>query len=168
MFSLFEWLFLGVFFLVLIAIALPNNTVHHEINKEVYVKSNMHKFQTILETYAVDANGNYPKNVEELHKFASTGNNQYWKDFRNPFNNQIGKEKSYDDLIKTSKKTKKIEGFFFDEKFIVLEGKMGIVYYDPILNKKGQVFKYFIYGGGKNNELIFNSQTNETFTLSNN
>lgn len=64
------------------------------------VKSNMHTFQTILETYSVDSSGNYPNNIADLKKSATTGNNQYWKNFRNPFSNNTDEILDYEEYIK--------------------------------------------------------------------
>lgn len=66
------------------------------------VKVNMNIFQTMLETYSVDSNGNYPKNVEELEKIANKGEYKYWKDLKNPFTLSIGKGKSFDNFEKKS------------------------------------------------------------------
>ncbi|MEK7433913.1 MAG: hypothetical protein AABZ74_12320 [Cyanobacteriota bacterium] len=158
------FLYFPCFFVLLISYLSNSNNGGY---KNAFVKSNMHTFQTILETYSVDASGFYPKNVEELHKFASTGNNKYWKNFENPYTRESGKGNSYDDMPIT-KKTNFSNWIFFTTENIVLEGKRGLIYYDPISNKQGQVFKYFIYGFGKQNKILEDSQTGLPFTLSNN
>lgn len=52
------------------------------------VKANMHTFQTILETYAVDWGGAYPTDLNALEKY-SKANNQ-WKDLLNPYTSTSG------------------------------------------------------------------------------
>lgn len=46
------------------------------------VKANMHTFQTMLETYAVDSGGVYPSSIQELKTEAQK--KQYWKTMSNP------------------------------------------------------------------------------------
>ncbi|MEK7432809.1 MAG: hypothetical protein AABZ74_06740 [Cyanobacteriota bacterium] len=90
------------------------------------VKSNMHTFQTLLETYSVDHNGNYPKNVEELKKDATKGNNKYWKDFKNPYTNQEGT--TFDLKIKLDKNDSNI----VEKNNLII----GSIFYEPIKNNK--------------------------------
>ena len=106
-FTLIELMVVIVIIGILVAIALPNFISAQDRAKLASVKSNMHTFQTILETYSVDSNGYYPKNVEDLIKTATKGNNTYWKDFKNPYTREKGKGKSYDDFSKVTKKFKK-------------------------------------------------------------
>ena len=159
-------LMVGLYFsfsLLIIFLLLPNFITSNVRLKSSSVKSNMHTFQTILETYSVDASGNYPKNVEELYKFANAGKTPYWKDFKNPYTRESGKRNSYDDFSEINKK------FYWNkliQKFELLP-KVGIVYYAPVFTN-GVYSKYFIYGTEKNGEVFFDSQTNEPFTLSNN
>ncbi|MEK7433916.1 MAG: hypothetical protein AABZ74_12335 [Cyanobacteriota bacterium] len=127
------------------------------------IKSNMHTFQTILETYSVDSKGSYPKNVEELYKFANTGNNKYWKDFKSPFSHKFGKSISFDDFDKKLLE-KKSNNWFFKEEIKC----SGCVYYSFSMSKKGQIDGYFIYGSDKNGEIIIDVQSGLPFTLSNN
>ncbi|MEK7433908.1 MAG: hypothetical protein AABZ74_12295 [Cyanobacteriota bacterium] len=125
------------------------------------VKSNMHTFQTMLETYSVDENKHYPKNVEELENCAKNKSNwsgQYWKDFKSPFSEETGKGVSYDNY----------HGVLLKQNVDLSSIRIsGCVYYSPVINKKGEVLKYFIYGSGKIGEIITDSQTNVPFTLSN-
>ncbi|MFN8673287.1 MAG: hypothetical protein U0457_14545 [Candidatus Sericytochromatia bacterium] len=118
-------------------------------SKIASVKSNMHTFQTIVETYSVDYSGVYAKNVEDLNKAATTASNPYWKDFINPFTGQTGQGKSFDNISN------------------IAYGKCitGAVYYDPIITKP--ITKYFLYGCDKNGSFIKDAGGN-SLTLSNN
>ena len=89
-FTLIELMVVIVIIGILVAIALPNFISAQDRAKLASVKSNMHTFQTILETYSVDASGNYPKNAADVANSATAGNNKYWKDFKNPFSNAAG------------------------------------------------------------------------------
>lgn len=60
-------------------------------------KSNMHTFQTIVETYGVDWGGVYADNVSLLQQEAQAGQNPYWKDFKNPISGYNGLGKSFAD-----------------------------------------------------------------------
>lgn len=56
------------------------------------VKANMHTFQTMIETHAVDWTGLYPNNVEELEKESKkvTKYGAYWKELKNPMTEKTG------------------------------------------------------------------------------
>ncbi|MEK7433911.1 MAG: hypothetical protein AABZ74_12310 [Cyanobacteriota bacterium] len=159
-----SYIFVLFYFIYLLNyISISNfNASNQSDGKVASVMYRMHTFQTIIETYSVDTDGFYPKNVEEVYKFANTGNNTYWKDFRNPFTNQTGKGKSYDDFSTVSKKFNS-----YSEKFYFI-GKTGVVYYSPVIDKKGKISKYFIYGGARKDDIILDSKTGIPFTLSNN
>lgn len=152
------------FSLLIVFLQLPNFHPSDGVRRKASsVKANMHTFQTILETYFVDASGNYPKNVEELYKFANSGKTPYWKDFKNPYKGTTGKGISFDNFSEINKK------FYWNKlthKFELIP-KVGIVYYAHVFTN-GIYSKYFIYGTEKNGEVFFDSQTNEPFTLSNN
>lgn len=67
----------------------PNfNDFSNSNNKKKYgmetLKYNMHVFQTMLETFAVDYQATYPKNVKSLVKEAKECKNPYYKELRNP------------------------------------------------------------------------------------
>lgn len=65
------------------------------------VKANMHSFQTMVETYGVDNDGVYPKDVQTLKQAADVQTPEasaYWKDFSNPYTNQQGQGLSYANL----------------------------------------------------------------------
>lgn len=62
------------------------------------VQANMHSFQTMVETYAVDHKGLYPENVLILQKEAQQTDMSYWKDFTAPIiDGEMGFKKSFDD-----------------------------------------------------------------------
>jgi hypothetical protein len=54
------------------------------------LKANMHTFQTIVETYAVDWGGVYPDNVKMLKTEAIVPGREYWKNFQNPYTGKTG------------------------------------------------------------------------------
>lgn len=54
------------------------------------LKSNMHTLQTMVETYAVDYSGEYPKDLASLYQAASQAKAGYWKGFLNPFTGRDG------------------------------------------------------------------------------
>lgn len=64
-------------------------------NETSAIKANMHTFQTVLETYAVDWGGLYPQNAKALVEEAVAG--KYWRDFNNPVNTKSGYGASYID-----------------------------------------------------------------------
>ncbi len=139
-FTLIELMVVIVIIGILVAIALPNFIGAQDRAKVSSVKANMHTFQTALETYAVDWGGVYPADVTTLQ---TEGTNQnYWKDFKNPFNNQQGDGGSYDD-------------------FATLAGIVeGQTVYNPV-----NTTLYYIYGGAKGNGPILDR--GQPFTLSN-
>ena len=49
------------------------------------IKANMHTLQTMIETYAIDYKGKYPRNIEELKKDADLPYKNYWKELWNPY-----------------------------------------------------------------------------------
>ncbi len=59
------------------------------------VKANMHTYQTMLETYAVDWGGTYPQNVTELIEEAKEQN--YYREVKNPYSGLPGVEGSIKD-----------------------------------------------------------------------
>lgn len=114
------------------------------------LKSNAHTFQTMLETYAVDYQGEYPKNVEELEKEAKKSN-FYWHNIINPFN-----EKNIKAIVdyKTYKKEKNKKIFF------------GYVLYQPEISSN-QITSYKVYLIDEKGEFLKDT-SNEVFYLSNN
>jgi len=62
------------------------------------IKANMHKYQAMVETYAVDHQGLYPKNTGVLEKQAEASNYSYWKNFENPLKSPLNLTKPYADI----------------------------------------------------------------------
>lgn len=101
------------------------------------VKANMHTFQTMLETYAVDYGGVYPKDINELRKEATKKN--YWRDVKNPF------KRSNKTFLDSSFFKNKIDCLYsMDGDEIIYEA--GIVIYNPIKNNENKITKYYLYG----------------------
>lgn len=126
-FTLIELMVVIVIIGILVAIALPNFIGAQDRAKVSSVKANMHTFQTALETYAVDWGGVYPATVSEL---VTEGTAQdYWKEFKNPFNNLEGANQSYMDTNANGANTTE-----------------GIVGYN---RPAADTTLYFIYGGKK-------------------
>ena len=71
-----------------------------ERTRQHAVKANMHTFQTMVETYAVDWGGVYPANLSELLREAQA--KRYEKSFSNPYTKQVGPQKSIADGFATS------------------------------------------------------------------
>lgn len=122
------------------------------------VKANMHTFQTIVETYAVDWGGVYPPNVEALKIEATQPGREYWKDFSNPYTDKSGKDSSYTDIshIQLQKR-----GGISSPR----SEDAGLVLYSPVWEKKF-IVKYFIYGLDKAGQTVLDK--GQDFTLSNN
>lgn len=115
------------------------------------VKSNMHTFQTILETYSVDWAGVYPKTSKELKKVATSSNYPYWKDFKNPFT-RTARNSFVDFSIYIKQKNKsKYKGY---------------VIYEAIL-KSTPITSYKIYGTDENGEIIKDSTGNVLYLTNN-
>ncbi|MFN8673289.1 MAG: hypothetical protein U0457_14555 [Candidatus Sericytochromatia bacterium] len=153
------YIFLGLFF---VGLALPNFISCGDRPKSTSVKSNMHTFQTIVETYSVDYPGLYAKNVENLNKASKTASNKYWKDFNNPYTGKTGKGISYDNFDKNIILDEQgWYNYFFPKKY-----PAGMVYYDPVIDGKN-ITKYYIYGSYANGKLIRDSN-GMLLTLSNN
>lgn len=96
-FTLIELMVVIVIIGILVAIALPNFIGAQDRAKISSVKANMHTFQTMVETYAVDFGGLYPGEIGSTVGGAglfgvaadTTGSTSaYWKAFKNPFTNQ--------------------------------------------------------------------------------
>lgn len=71
------------------------------------LKANMHTLQTMVETYAVDWGGCYPKNLTALKQEATIPGKEYWKEIVNPITGKSGLGKSIidTDLIKNNEVT---------------------------------------------------------------
>lgn len=142
-FTLIELMVVIVIIGILVAIALPNFIGAQDRAKVASVKANMHTFQTALETYAVDWGGVYPEDVAEFQSEAVSQN--YWKEFKNPFNNQEGAGASYTDLTAAPTAANTPEG---------------ITAYNRV-----NTTLYYIYGGKKEGGSILDR--GNPFTLSN-
>lgn len=143
---IFEWFFVACVCLFLIAVSLPNFTSCGGDGRPSSVKANAHTIQTMVETYAVDWKGEYPNNINNLKLEASKNAvNKYWKELQNPYTKLTGKGNAYDDFDK--KLLEKEDGWFFNRS--PNKGKAGCVYYYPIFDKTGKIFKYYIYASGK-------------------
>ncbi|MFN4149809.1 MAG: ankyrin repeat domain-containing protein, partial [Candidatus Sericytochromatia bacterium] len=114
----------------------------------IYIlKSNIHYFQTIIETYSVDFGGIYPEKIEELQKEAKS--KDYWKDIKNPFTQMIGVGKN---------------GAIMDYKiyknYKPHPSLKGLVLYEAIdskfdkVEKKSFCTKYKIYATDENGDLL--------------
>ena len=117
------------------------------------VKANMHTLQTMVETYAVDFGGKYPRNITELKNEAQKLS--YWKDLANPFtkNTGIGKDGSLLDY-----------GVY--QSYKPHPEFKGLVIYQPIWKgKEGGYVNYKIYGCSADGTLIQDKGT--VFLLTN-
>jgi len=82
-FTLIELMVVIVIIGILVAIALPNFIGAQDRAKISSVKSNMHTFQTMIETYGVDWGGQYPNSYVSIQTEAVA--QDYTKDYANPF-----------------------------------------------------------------------------------
>ncbi|MFN8672093.1 MAG: prepilin-type N-terminal cleavage/methylation domain-containing protein [Candidatus Sericytochromatia bacterium] len=148
-FTLIELMVVIVIIGILVAIALPNFIAAQDRAKVASVKSNMHTFQTIVETYAVDFGGLYATGSIQLKSAATQASNSYWKDFKNPFSGLTGIPGACADYTVPN---------------IIEVGKVG---YNPIII--GTVAtKYFIYGGDKKTNTPIKDESGNPLVLSNN
>ena len=130
--------------------AFSDNISKQNQNNLSSLKSNMHTFQTIIETYAVDWGGIYPKNVKDLEKSAIKSN--YWKKLENPYDTNILSLGDYNTYVISNKSCK----------------QKGMVIYNPIIKKSSGniIIEYKIFGCDKNNKLI--QEKGSDFYLTNN
>lgn len=96
-FTLIELMVVIVIIGILVSIALPNFIGAEDRAKISSVKSNMHIFQNMAETYSIDWGGLNGRNVLEIHLEANRGEYKYWEDFSNPFLGTSGSGASYTD-----------------------------------------------------------------------
>jgi prepilin-type N-terminal cleavage/methylation domain-containing protein len=149
-FTLIELMVVIVIIGILVAIALPNFIGAQDRAKISSVKANMHTFQTITETYAVDWGGVYAGNVSILSTEANTTGRAYWKDFTDPFTSVSGSGKSYSDTTGFTISSTAVTGGLSST-------KAGWVLYDS----EGTT-KYFIYGLDKSGNTIQDKGKNLT------
>lgn len=86
-FTLIELMVVIVIIGILVAIALPNFIAAQGRAKQTNVKTNSKTYQTLIETYAVDWNGQYPNSSTSLASEASAKG--YDKVYKNPFTGAI-------------------------------------------------------------------------------
>jgi prepilin-type N-terminal cleavage/methylation domain-containing protein len=153
-FTLIELMVVIVIIGILVAIALPNFIGAQDRAKISSVKANMHTFQTIAETYAVDWGGVYANNVSTMSTEAITPGRAYWKDFTNPFSSTSGNTKSYSDMTTSVAGTATVFG---------ASVVPGIVLYNAIGGSSAT--KYFVYGANKAGQAIVDKGT--VFMLTN-
>ncbi|MFN8671435.1 MAG: hypothetical protein U0457_05025 [Candidatus Sericytochromatia bacterium] len=140
----------------------PITNYTNNIAKESAIKSNMHTFQTIVETYAVDWAGLYAPNLQVLKQSAQTAANPYWQNAKNPYGNTITSDYviDYDEYIQ-AKNTLTFRGNSISNK----DELKGLVLYKPEIDS-GYFTRYWIYGVNFMGELIQDYQGN-SIALSN-
>lgn len=150
--------FIGIGFLL--AIMMPGFVANEDRAKISSVKANMHTLQTMLETYAVDNDGIYPKDIKELELTAKK--NKYWSDYKNPYkNNKTNLD--LDNSISNLEKTIKCISFFD-----TYDIPAGVVLYNPIFDNHKKITKYYLYGTGfYDNERIIIKDRSKFFYLTN-
>lgn len=131
----------------------------------------MHTLQFMLETYAVDWGGIYPKKIRSLRQEAMAGG--YWKAFTNPY---INKKSSglYEDFERWREAT---QYKMFEKRFLyglrvraeeppdmtAIEKKyMGMLIYEWVSE-----VKYYIYGLDGKGKLIRDDSGKKVFVLTN-
>lgn len=152
--------FIGMMFLL--ALLMPGFIPAGDRAKISSVKANIHTLQTMLETYAVDNNGNYPKNIKELEIEANKKG--YFKEIYNPYDRNL---KSTLDLNKSiSNLEKELKCISFFDYYNI---PAGVSIYNPIIDSKtNKVIKYYIYGTGLElKERIIIKDNGNFFYLSN-
>lgn len=63
--------------------------------KTAAVIENMHQFKDMLETYAMDHQGEFPQTLSKLEAEAKQPGREYWRDFTNPATGKQGYKLSY-------------------------------------------------------------------------
>lgn len=127
-------------------------------------RENVHKVQTLLETYAVDWAGLYPETTEKLEQEAKS--KMYWNNFRNPFaefetiSNTLPASMNYSDY-QQAKTTLNYKGITLQNK----SDLKGIVLYDPYKtsSNSNEITKYYLYAVDIFGELMkVNTKANST------
>jgi len=148
-FTLIELMVVIVIIGILTAIAIPNFVGAQDRAKIASVKSNMHVFRTVLETYAVDYAGLYPVDVATLRNVAeSSPQGAYWKELANPFTQVSGEAEAYATLSSPADIT--------GQQAEILPGVVGYLrnadadpLADPDPAGNNQANPYALYGGSK-------------------
>lgn len=168
-FTLIELMVVIVIIGILVAIALPNFISAQERAKLANVKSNMHVFQVMLETYGVDWSGTYPHSLAELASEATSKN--YTKAYKNPFtgislslsNSTIGYGLA--EVITGSD----VPLSWTDTSVAMINSNPGTSCIGQVIYRRSLAAenynKYTIYSIGKNGEFLMNGNT--IFAISN-
>lgn len=156
--TLIELMVVIVILGILIGIAIPNFIGTHDRAKISAVKANMHTFQIMVETFAIDRVGQYPRDVEQLESAArsDTSLSPYWTTFDNPFTTRSGQSESYDNAQA-------------DPTLIA----PGVVAYRPVRDPNASdpdeavIVSYGLYGGSKVENQPIQDASGLTYILSN-
>lgn len=139
------------------------------------VKANMHTLQTIVETYAVDHQGQYPQDLTVLKQQATMTGREYWKEFTNPYTGKRGLGYSYSQFPRNNPQfglDTPADGAFwypyrdilgvrvYHQSFLYIPKRAGMVIYAPVSPRL-----YYIYGIGIEGTFIFDK--GQSLTLSN-
>lgn len=82
-FTLIELMVVIVIIGILLAISVPNFITTKDRARNAEIKTNMHLFQIMAETYATDWAGLYASSSIDIKTEGKIKN--YWKDFKNPY-----------------------------------------------------------------------------------
>lgn len=161
-FSVLELMVVMVIAGIITALAIPNFAVAQDRARNTAVKANMYKVQTALETYGIDWDGKYPRNLQRLKREAqglTTETESYWSSFKNPFTSASGFNFSMRNFnvrgqhVRTNNTVK------------VNNSSEGMVVYDTNPYYRDNPKVYAIYGVDNNGEIL--SVNGYPFCLSN-
>lgn len=123
-------------------IAIPNFLGVQTRARQSSTKANMHTLQTLIETYAVDTGGRYPETLEILK--AEVEANDYWKDYSNPYDEDLPSYLSLQDYLTRSVKPE------------------GVAIYEPLFSSESdRVTGYRIYGTNEQGLLLVENEAPE-------
>lgn len=160
-FTLIELLVVVVVLGVLSAIALPNFTGSRDRASITQLKTNMHTFQTMIETYSIDWDGKYPSQIN--NKFVTESKaNSYYKTFDNPYadwliqthDSEWPDNDSERNGLTRSFRQANINANQVKLNPTVLSKSQGQVVYDRKTATDSDGVIYAIYGSGKDGRLI--------------